>query len=443
MIEAFRIYFVAFYAVRLAVFLFCVLPGNFRNRPAAYQPQGFRRWLPAVLIPLDSLLPPLLILFRTGELKVFWLPLRWLGVLFSVAAGAVSLWAVHSLGRFFVPKTVVVPDQVLVTSGPYRLVRHPAYVGDLALWLGAGLGTGNWLLLGLWPLALLGLHWQAREEEELLALKFGDTFKHYVSRTWELFPWSPRARHGDERSPGPNNDWRAAARRAKDLYTQRLDAYLTFNDVFRYPQCLGAFYKSCDLLRPGLRILDAGCGTGTATFALLEAQRLNQSFFKSIDGFDLTPAMLARFQERLKSLNVTNVRLREANVLEPQALPSDWAHYDLVISAAMLEYVPKAELTRALAALRIRLAPDGRLLLFISRRIWITRLLIERCWKANRYTREQLEAALRSAGFTNIEFRKFPFPYFWQNWWGHVVAASSAHNSAFAAPAPAIPTGAG
>jgi hypothetical protein len=153
--------------------------------------------------------------------------------------------------------------------------------------------------------------------------------------------------------------------------------------------------------------------------------------------------MLARFQERLKSLNVTNVRLREANVLEPQALPNDWAHYDLVISAAMLEYVPKAELTRALAALRIRLGPDGRLLLFISRRIWITRLLIERCWKANRYTREQLEAALRSAGFTNIEFRKFPFPYFWQNWWGHVVAASSAHNSAFAAPAPAIPTGAG
>jgi SAM-dependent methyltransferase len=190
-----------------------------------------------------------------------------------------------------------------------------------------------------------------------------------------------------------------------------------------------------------MRILDAGCGTGTATFALLEAQRLNQSFFKSIDGFDLTPAMLARFQERLKSLNLTNVRLREANVLEPQAFPTDWVHYDLVISAAMLEYVPKAELTRALAALRIRLAPDGRLLLFISRRIWITRLLIERCWKANRYTREQLEAALHSAGFTNIEFRKFPFPYFWQNWWGHVVAASSTHNSSCAASATAIPTG--
>ena len=48
MIEAFRIYFVAFYAVRLAVFLFRVLPGNFRNRPAEHQTQGFRRWLPAV-----------------------------------------------------------------------------------------------------------------------------------------------------------------------------------------------------------------------------------------------------------------------------------------------------------------------------------------------------------------------------------------------------------
>src|SRR5262249_51307603 len=82
---------------------------------------------------------------------VFWLPLRWLGVLFSVAAGAVSLWAVHSLGRSFMPKTVVVPDQVLITSGPYRVVRHPAYFGELALWVGAGLGTGNWLLLGYGP----------------------------------------------------------------------------------------------------------------------------------------------------------------------------------------------------------------------------------------------------------------------------------------------------
>jgi protein-S-isoprenylcysteine O-methyltransferase Ste14/SAM-dependent methyltransferase len=441
MIEALRIYFVAFYAVRLAVFLFRVLPGNFRNRPVEHQTQGLRGWLPAVLIPLDSLLPPLLILFRTGELQVFWLPLRWLGVLFSVAAGAVSLWAVHTLGRSFMPKTVVVPDQVLVTSGPYRVVRHPAYFGDLALWLGAGLGMGNWLLLGLWPLALLGLHWQAREEEELLALKFGDTFKNYVSRTWELFPWIPRARRGDQWSPSASNDWRAAARRAKDLYTHRLDAYLTFNAVFRYPQCLGAFFKSCDLLRPGLRILDAGCGTGTATFALLEAQRLNQSFFKSIDGFDLTPAMLSRFQERLKALNVTKVRLREANVLELQGLPTDWANYDLVISAAMLEYVPRAELMKALAALRVRLAPDGCLLLFVSRRIWITRILIERCWKANRYTRKELEAALHTAGFTTVKFQKFPSPYFWQNWWGHVVAARSANNTAFAARATAIPRG--
>lgn len=46
----------------------------------------------------------------------------------------------------------------------------------------------------------------------------------------------------------------------KRLYTERLDAYLSFNAVFRYAEALKAFFRSYDGLGPGLRILDAGCG---------------------------------------------------------------------------------------------------------------------------------------------------------------------------------------
>jgi hypothetical protein len=58
--------------------------------------------------------------------------------------------------------------------------------------------------------------------------------------------------------------------------------------------------------------------------------------------------------------------------------------HHLIVSAAMLEYVPRAAFVRALSTLRMRLAPDGRFLLFITRRNLITSVLIEKWWKANR-----------------------------------------------------------
>jgi hypothetical protein len=61
------------------------------------------------------------------------------------------------------------------------------------------------------------------------------------------------------------------------------------------------------------------------------------------------------------------VRLHEANVLEFETLPSFWMDYDLIVSAAMLEYVPRFELLGALKALRTRLARHGWIVVFITR----------------------------------------------------------------------------
>jgi SAM-dependent methyltransferase len=213
----------------------------------------------------------------------------------------------------------------------------------------------------------------------------------------------------------------------KQLYTEKIDTYLSFHSVFRSPQALRSFFESYDLLRSDLRILDAGCGTGTGALALLNALRRRSLDYQAIDGFDITPAMLARFREHLTQHDISKVHVREANVLELKTLPPSWSNYDLIVSVAMLEYVPSADLVTALTSLRTRLGQHGWLLLFITRKNWITKLLIERWWKANRYTRDELREAFFLAGFRAVTFKKFPYAYFWQNLWAYIVEGWPSH----------------
>ena len=188
MASALRLFFLAFYAIGLLVFLVKVIPASLRVPPPEQRAQGIARVLPPVLVLFNFVLPPLLILFRVGELDLRWPPVRWLGLGVSLYAAVMLLWAAATLGRFLVPQAVVLSDHDLVTSGPYRFLRHPAYSGDLALWLGAALGTVNLLLFLLWPISVLGTYFQTREEEKLLASKFGASYESYSKRTGRLVP---------------------------------------------------------------------------------------------------------------------------------------------------------------------------------------------------------------------------------------------------------------
>ena len=208
------------------------------------------------------------------------------------------------------------------------------------------------------------------------------------------------------------------------LYTERLATYRKFTSFFRSRDALRTLLESVGLLRPDLRILDAGAGFGTATFALSDALHRLSMEPKTIDAFDLTHAMLARFRAELDSRGITQVRLKQANVLQlDQQLPLSWYSYDLIVSASMLEYVARPELSMALSALGARLGPHGTLLLVITRRNWITKILIEWWWQAARYSRRELRETFTAAGFGDLVFSSFPFRYFWQNLSNHVILA--------------------
>jgi protein-S-isoprenylcysteine O-methyltransferase Ste14 len=115
--------------------------------------------------------------------------LRWLGTGLQVLAFGLLVWVHRALDRNFCTTLRIRPDHTLVTSGPYRWVRHPMYTVFVLAFVGICLQTANWFLggFGLLALALVMIFRTPMEEAQLLA-RFGDEYRHYMERTGRFLP---------------------------------------------------------------------------------------------------------------------------------------------------------------------------------------------------------------------------------------------------------------
>ena len=78
----------------------------------------------------------------------------------------------------------------MVDSGPYRLVRHPSYVGLLLYAIGAGALVGNWFgLAGFTLLMLIAVLNRIRVEELALEQALGDPYRAYEKTHKRLIPF--------------------------------------------------------------------------------------------------------------------------------------------------------------------------------------------------------------------------------------------------------------
>jgi protein-S-isoprenylcysteine O-methyltransferase Ste14 len=93
-----------------------------------------------------------------------------------------------NLGKNLTDTVATRKDHSLVTSGPYRFVRHPFYLSGLVSLVGGSLATANWFLLlaGLLPLGFLVV--RTKTEEQKLIERFGDEYRNYMARTGRFFP---------------------------------------------------------------------------------------------------------------------------------------------------------------------------------------------------------------------------------------------------------------
>jgi protein-S-isoprenylcysteine O-methyltransferase Ste14 len=77
----------------------------------------------------------------------------------------------------------------LVTTGPYRAVRHPGYAGILLSLLGLALTLGNWLSVLLIVVGFCVAHVpRIRAEEAVLAAQLGETYLTFARTRKRLIP---------------------------------------------------------------------------------------------------------------------------------------------------------------------------------------------------------------------------------------------------------------
>jgi protein-S-isoprenylcysteine O-methyltransferase Ste14 len=126
-------------------------------------------------------------------LVAFGLPLpawlRWAGLGLALGGFALLQWAHAALGRNWSDRPRLLANQSLITSGPYRSVRHPIYTAFLLILSAPLLLSANWLVGLPWMAAtVLEVVGRVRYEEALLAQTFPADYHLYAAATGRLLP---------------------------------------------------------------------------------------------------------------------------------------------------------------------------------------------------------------------------------------------------------------
>ena len=151
---------------------------------------------------------PMMTLIRIGGLLLWFSPLiylinpawmawskiglpdwaRWLGVVIGILCTFGIYWLFSSIGSGITPTSATRKEHKLVTSGPYRWVRHPLYTVGSSMFIAFGMMADNWFIAALGILAFIGMAIRTPKEEANLIEKFGDEYRDYMKRTGRFLP---------------------------------------------------------------------------------------------------------------------------------------------------------------------------------------------------------------------------------------------------------------
>jgi protein-S-isoprenylcysteine O-methyltransferase Ste14 len=113
---------------------------------------------------------------------------RWLGAGLGAAGLILLVWVHQTLGKYWSATLQLKKEHALVTSGPYRWVRHPMYTALVLLFVGLFLVSALWLFLLLVVASVLLFCRVIDKEEAMMVEQFGEEYRRYMERTGRFLP---------------------------------------------------------------------------------------------------------------------------------------------------------------------------------------------------------------------------------------------------------------
>jgi len=116
------------------------------------------------------------------------LELRIAGLILSIVSLPYAYWVGQTLANYYSFTVEIQKGHKLITTGPYKRVRHPLYAATLLFLTGQILISDNWLFLVIVLAMVPGLYVRMRKEEQMMIEEFGDEYRDYMKQTGRLLP---------------------------------------------------------------------------------------------------------------------------------------------------------------------------------------------------------------------------------------------------------------
>jgi len=115
--------------------------------------------------------------------------IRLIGLAVYIIFSWIQIWAYRKLGKNYSTEVLIGRNHQLVTTGPFKFIRHPQYISQFLLDLGAGFATFSYILIPLAIVELPFLILRASLEDRLLAKHFSSLFENYKKKTGFMIPF--------------------------------------------------------------------------------------------------------------------------------------------------------------------------------------------------------------------------------------------------------------
>ncbi len=138
----------------------------------------------------------LLVAYPLAFVKAWAFPQRWqlplfvVGLLLIVLGSLLRRYCFRTLGEYFTGDVRAKPGQRVISSGPYRWVRHPSYTAGMMMFIGIGLALGSWASFALLTIATIATYsYRVAVEERALLEAIGEPYSSYMKGRKRFVPY--------------------------------------------------------------------------------------------------------------------------------------------------------------------------------------------------------------------------------------------------------------